>query len=51
LFALDARLDLQPGLTNEELLDAIRNNVIAEAELVGRYMRAKTEQLEESARV
>ena len=50
LFALDRRLDLEPGLTSEELLDEIRSNVIVEAELVGRYQRSKTEQLEHGAR-
>lgn len=43
LFALDQKLNLQPGLTSDELLEAIRNHLVAEAETVGRYIRQPEE--------
>jgi Raf kinase inhibitor-like YbhB/YbcL family protein len=39
LYALDRELDLQPGLTKAELLQAIEPHVIATTELVGTYAR------------
>jgi Raf kinase inhibitor-like YbhB/YbcL family protein len=39
LYALDAALPLQPGLTKNQLLEAIKGHVLAEAELVGTYQR------------
>lgn len=39
LYALDTRLDLNPGASKEMVLDAIRGHVIAETEIVGRYSR------------
>ncbi len=39
LFALDARLELRPGLTKAELLAALEGHVLATAELVGTYSR------------
>lgn len=39
LFALDKKLELKSGLTYNELLEAIRNNVVGEAEIMGRYQR------------
>lgn len=39
LYALDAELKLQPGLTKDELLKQIKPHVIAEGELVGTYQR------------
>lgn len=39
LFALDQKLDLEAGLSASDLLERIRNHVIAEAEIVGRYQR------------
>ncbi len=43
LFALDKKLNLPSGLTSDELLDAIRNNILAEAETMGRYQRPMSE--------
>ncbi len=37
LYALDARLDLPPGSTKKQLLDAMKGHVLGEAELVGTY--------------
>lgn len=37
LFALDQKLDLQDGLTKDELFDAIRNHIISEAEIMGKH--------------
>ncbi len=42
LYALDSMLDLKPGATKEELLDAIKEHILAETELVGLYQSAKT---------
>jgi Raf kinase inhibitor-like YbhB/YbcL family protein len=39
LYALDAALPLQSGLTKNQLLKAIGGHVLAEAELVGTYQR------------
>ncbi|MCY3020279.1 MAG: YbhB/YbcL family Raf kinase inhibitor-like protein [Planctomycetota bacterium] len=39
LYALDAALDLKPGLTKKKLLEAIKGHVVAEGELVGTYER------------
>jgi len=39
LYALDAALPLEPGLTKDALLKAIQGHVLAEAELVGTYQR------------
>ncbi len=39
LYALNANPDLRPGLTKEELLKAIEKNILAQAELMGRYQR------------
>ena len=39
VFALDANLDLKPGLTRAELLDAIKGHVIGQGELVATYER------------
>jgi len=39
LFALDRKLDLQPGLTRAELLLAITPHILAETQLVGTYGR------------
>ena len=37
LFALDAKLDVQPGATADQLMEAMRGHVIGEAEIVGRH--------------
>ncbi len=39
LYALDARLDLKPGLTKDELLKAMQGHIVATGELVGTYER------------
>ena len=39
LYALDRSLNLQPGLSRAELLEAIADSVIAQARLVGIYER------------
>jgi Raf kinase inhibitor-like YbhB/YbcL family protein len=39
LFALDTTLDLPPGATKKELLDAIKGHVRATGEIVGTYSR------------
>ncbi|MBW4474894.1 MAG: YbhB/YbcL family Raf kinase inhibitor-like protein [Stenomitos rutilans HA7619-LM2] len=39
LYALDAELDLKPGLDREQLLDAIADHIIEQARLVGVYER------------
>jgi len=41
LYALDTELSLEEGATKEELESAMDGHVIGEAELVGRYDRAK----------
>ncbi|MGO8758483.1 MAG: YbhB/YbcL family Raf kinase inhibitor-like protein [Terracidiphilus sp.] len=40
LYALDARLNLKPGLTREQLEAAIRGHILAEGQIVGTYRRA-----------
>ena len=37
LYALDTALNLKPGLTREQLLDAIADHIIVQARLVGIY--------------
>ena len=39
LYALDAALDLAPGLTVQQLLKAMEGHVLARGELMGRYAR------------
>lgn len=39
LYALDADLALKPGAKKEELLDAMADHILAEAQLIGRYKR------------
>jgi Raf kinase inhibitor-like YbhB/YbcL family protein len=39
LYALDAMLNLQPGLTKEELLKAMQGHILAQAEIMGKYKR------------
>lgn len=40
LYAIDRKLDLEPGATKAELLEAIGDSIIETAELVGTYERA-----------
>jgi Raf kinase inhibitor-like YbhB/YbcL family protein len=37
LYALDSMLDLAPGATKEELLNAMEGHILAQCELMGRY--------------
>ncbi len=39
IYALDARLDLEPGADKATLLEAIEGHVLAQATLMGRYSR------------
>jgi hypothetical protein len=39
LHALDQPLDLEPGATKTQLLDAIEGHILAQGELVGTYER------------
>jgi Raf kinase inhibitor-like YbhB/YbcL family protein len=39
LYALDAELDLEPGVTREQLEAEIQGHVLAEAQLMGTYER------------
>lgn len=39
LYALDTMLDLSPGATKQQLIDAMNGHVIAKAELMGKYKR------------
>jgi Raf kinase inhibitor-like YbhB/YbcL family protein len=39
LYALDSMLNMNAGLTKEELLKAIKGHILAEAQLMGRYKR------------
>ncbi|MBE0596473.1 MAG: YbhB/YbcL family Raf kinase inhibitor-like protein [Desulfuromonadales bacterium] len=39
LYALDRRLELEPGATKEQLRQAMRGHIVAEAQIVGKYSR------------
>jgi Raf kinase inhibitor-like YbhB/YbcL family protein len=39
LYALDAETNLKPRATKQQLLDAIKGHIVAEAELMGKYGR------------
>ena len=39
LYALDANLSIEPGAEKEQLLGAIRDHVLAETQLTGKYKR------------
>jgi len=39
VYALDTTLDLQPGATCEQLVDAMQGHILAEGELIGKYSR------------
>ena len=39
LYALDTKLDLAPGATKAQLLDAMKGHILAEAQLIGKYGR------------
>lgn len=39
LYALDQKVNLDPGISKDQLLDEIKDNIIDEAQLMGRYER------------
>jgi len=39
LYALDKKVDLEPGVTKDELLKAMEGHILAEGRLMGRYKR------------
>ncbi|MBN2297543.1 MAG: YbhB/YbcL family Raf kinase inhibitor-like protein [Deltaproteobacteria bacterium] len=39
LYALDTELNLPPGITKKELLDAMKGHILGQAEMIGRYKR------------
>jgi Raf kinase inhibitor-like YbhB/YbcL family protein len=39
LYALDSELDVEEGVTKEDLLNAMQGHILAEAELVGTYQK------------
>jgi Raf kinase inhibitor-like YbhB/YbcL family protein len=39
LYALDKKLDLKPGATRQQVVDAMQNHILAQAELMGTYKR------------
>lgn len=39
LYALDSSLDLEPGLTKQQLLDAMKGHILAQGQLMGKYKR------------
>ena len=41
LYALDTRLNLPPGATKKQLLDAMKGHILAQSELVGKYKRQR----------
>lgn len=50
LFALDKKLNLEPGLSADELRDKIRGHVIGEARLTGLYRRPSNPRVENEMR-
>ncbi len=41
LYALDSKLDLRPGATKEELLNAMKGHILGESRLTGLYKRKR----------
>jgi len=41
LYALDTMLDLKPGVTKAQVLQAMKGHVLAEAQLMGKYKRQR----------
>jgi hypothetical protein len=39
LYALDTKVDLNPGATKEQLLKAMKDHILAEGQLMGKYKR------------
>jgi Raf kinase inhibitor-like YbhB/YbcL family protein len=40
LYALDTKLDLKPGVTKQQLIDAMDGHILDKTELVGKYKRS-----------
>ncbi len=41
VYALDTKLNLQPGITKQQLLDAMDGHVLAQGQLMGKYARQR----------
>ncbi len=41
LYALDRKLDREPGLNKDQLLEAVEGHILARADLTGRYRRER----------
>jgi Raf kinase inhibitor-like YbhB/YbcL family protein len=41
LYALDTMLNLKPGATKDQLLQAMKKHVLEEAQLMGKYQRRR----------
>jgi len=39
LYALDSLLDLEPGLTKQKILEAMKGHILAQGQLMGKYKR------------
>jgi len=39
LYALDSPLDLEPGLTKQKILDAMKGHILAQGQLMGKHKR------------
>ncbi|MCK5579522.1 MAG: YbhB/YbcL family Raf kinase inhibitor-like protein [Planctomycetes bacterium] len=39
LYALDTKLDFKPGATKKELLQATKDHILAQGELMGKYKK------------
>ncbi|MDH5744027.1 MAG: YbhB/YbcL family Raf kinase inhibitor-like protein, partial [Candidatus Aminicenantes bacterium] len=39
IYALDTELDLKPGATKSQVLEAMEDHILAQGELMGRYSR------------
>jgi Raf kinase inhibitor-like YbhB/YbcL family protein len=39
LYALDSKLDLDSGITKAQLIEAMEDHILAEAQLMGKYSR------------
>lgn len=42
LYALDTKLDLEPGATKEQLLAAMQGHIVTQTQLTGRYKKQET---------
>ena len=41
LYALDSKLNLEPGATKKQVEDAMKGHIVAQAELIGKYTRQR----------